>query len=97
MNEWLFRILYLLRFVSMMAVVYLALHLVVAARIRDPRSKVAAFFTVLTSPLVRPVRALLPAVRSEQQVRLISLFAFIVLWFVLVVLTALASAAGSRF
>lgn len=92
MNEWLFRILYLLRFVSMMAVVYLALHLVVAARIRDPRSKVGAFFTLLTSPLVRPVRAFLPAVRSEQTVRLIALCGFLVLWLFLLLLTALAGA-----
>jgi len=95
MNEWLFRILYLLRFVSMMAVVYLALHLVVAARIRDPRSKVGAFLTLLTSPLVRPVRSFLPAVRSEQHVRLIALCAFLVLWLFLLLLTALAGARGS--
>jgi uncharacterized protein YggT (Ycf19 family) len=95
MNEWWFRILFLLRFISMMAVVYLALHLAVAGRIRDPKSKVAAFFTVLTSPLLRPVRAFLPAVRSEQQLRLIALCAFLVLWLVLVLLTALAGARSS--
>jgi uncharacterized protein YggT (Ycf19 family) len=95
MNEWLFRTLFLLRFVSMMAVVYLALHLAVAARIRDPRSKVGAFFSVVTSPLVRPVRAFLPAVRSEQQVRLIALCGFLVLWLVLVLVTALLGAHGS--
>jgi uncharacterized protein YggT (Ycf19 family) len=92
MNEWLYKALYLLRFICFMAAFYLALHLFVAPRIRDPRSKVAAFFTILTSPLVRPVRALLPPGRTEQQVRAITLAVLVALWLSLALLSALLGA-----
>ncbi len=97
MNEWLFRVLYVLRFIAFMGTFYLALHLVVARWLRDPTSKVAAFFTILTAPLVRPVRGLLPPGRSEQQVRLAAFLVFLVLWLSLALVSAWAAAsfAGS--
>jgi uncharacterized protein YggT (Ycf19 family) len=96
MNEWVFRVLYLLRFVAFMAVVYLGLHLLVARIFRSPTSKVAAFFTIVTAPLVRPVRGLLPPGRTEQQVRLAALVMFLVLWLSLALVSAWAGAGVSR-
>ena len=74
--------------VFFMAWVYLGLHLVFARVIRDPRSPVLWFFGVVTGPLTRPVRALLPPSTPEPRVRLVSLGFYFILW--LVVRVALA-------
>lgn len=95
MNEWLFRVLYVLRFIAFMGVVYLALHLIVGRLFRSPQSKVAAFFTIVTAPLVRPIRGILRAGRSEQQIRLAAFLAFLVLWLSLALVSAWAGATFS--
>jgi hypothetical protein len=63
-----------------MAWIYIALHIVFARVIRDPRSPVLWFFGVVTGPLTRPVRALLPPATAEARVRLVSLGVYVVLW-----------------
>jgi hypothetical protein len=63
-----------------MASVYLVLHIVMARVIARPDSPVLWFFAVVTGPLTRPVRALLPAGTPERRVRLISLIVYVTLW-----------------
>lgn len=62
-----------------MAWVYLGLH-VLFARFVAPDSPVAWFFSVVTGPLTRPVRALLPPGTPERRVRTIALLAYFVAW-----------------
>jgi hypothetical protein len=63
-----------------MAAVYLALHMVFARLIRGPQSPVLWFFSVVTAPLTRPVRSLLPAETAEARVRAVSLGLYVGLW-----------------
>lgn len=86
MDEVLVRLGLLLRvlvpFVFMMASVYLAVHIVFAHFIVSPQSQVLAFFTVVTAPLTRPIRRLLPAGTAEPRVRTVALVIYLVLWVV---------------
>jgi hypothetical protein len=66
--------------VLFMAAVYLALHMLVARLIRQPQSPLLWFFGVVTGPLTRPVRALLPSNTPEPRVRMVSLAVYLVLW-----------------
>ena len=68
--------------VLFMAAVYLGLHIVTARLVRRPQSPVLWFFGVVTGPLMRPVRALLPVGTPEPRVRLVSFLAYLVLWLV---------------
>jgi hypothetical protein len=63
-----------------MAAVYLALHVVFARFIRSPQSPVLWFFGVVTGPLTRPVKALLPPATPERRVRLVALAVYTSLW-----------------
>ena len=63
-----------------MAAVYLALHMVFARLIGGPQSPVLWFFSVVTAPLTRPVRSLLPAGTAETRVRTVSLAFYVGLW-----------------
>jgi hypothetical protein len=63
-----------------MAAVYLALHVLFARLVRDPRSPVLWFFSVVTGPLTRPVRAFLPPGTREARVRAIALAVYVALW-----------------
>jgi len=74
MNDTLVRLVYVLWFVSFMATCYLGLHVVVAPLLQ-PGSKTTAFFTILTSPLTRPVRRFLGPGASEKRVLALSLAA----------------------
>jgi hypothetical protein len=65
-----------------MAWIYLALHVVFARFIGDPTSPVLWFFAIVTGPLTRPVRALLPRATPEPRVRLVSLGVYFALWVV---------------
>ncbi len=86
MDEFLARLLVLanvlLPFVLLTASVYLALHILFARLVRRPDSLVLWFFSVVTGPLTRPVRALLPAGASEPRVRAVALGAYVALWLV---------------
>jgi uncharacterized protein YggT (Ycf19 family) len=84
MDEPLLRLTLLVRvlvpFLFMMASVYLAVHIAFARLIGSPESQVLAFFTVVTSPLTRPVRAFLPVGTDEGRVRVVALAVYVVLW-----------------
>jgi len=82
MYELVYRLLVLVWFVCYMAAVYLALHIVVARLSRSPGGRLLWFFSVVTSPLTRPVRALLPAAAPEARVRVIALGVYVVLMIV---------------
>jgi uncharacterized protein YggT (Ycf19 family) len=66
--------------VFFMASVYLGLHIVFARLVRTPGSPVLWFFAVVTGPLTRPVRALLPPGTPDRQVRMVALVVYVTLW-----------------
>src|SRR5262245_9754221 len=70
----------LVPFLLFMASVYLALHIVAARLVRRPDSQILWFFGVVTGPLTRPVRSLLPLGAQEARVRLVSLAIYAGLW-----------------
>ena len=80
MYELIHRLLVLLWFVSYTAAIYLALHIVFARMARTPDNRVLWFFSVVTGPLTRPVRAVLPADTPEPRVRLVTLVVLVLLW-----------------
>jgi uncharacterized protein YggT (Ycf19 family) len=80
MDALVYRCLVLVWFLSYMATVYLALHMVVARLSRAPDSRLLWFFSVVTSPLTRPVRALMPPGTPDGRVRLITLLVLVALW-----------------
>ncbi len=70
----------LIPFLFMMASVYLATHILFARLVTSPQSQVLAFFTVITTPLTRPIRRFLPPGTAEPRVRAIALAVYVVLW-----------------
>jgi uncharacterized protein YggT (Ycf19 family) len=80
MYELFYRCLVLVWFLCYMAAIYLALHMLVARFRRAPDSRLLWFFSVVTGPLTRPVRALVPPDTSEGRVRLITLLVLVALW-----------------
>jgi len=80
MHELIYRLLVLVWFLSYMAAIYLALHMIVARVTRAPDSRLLWFFSVITGPLTRPVRAWVPPGTSEARVRLITLIGLVALW-----------------
>ena len=80
MHDSLYRVLVVVWFIAYMSVIYLALHMVVARFNRNPQSLLLWFFSVLTTPLIWPVRAVLPPGTPERRVRLIALGAWLGLW-----------------
>jgi len=68
-----------------MAVVYLALHKIVASRSRKPGSKLLWFFTVLTSPLTRPVSAWIAPGATGDRLLTAALLSYGVLWLLFVI------------
>jgi hypothetical protein len=63
-----------------MASVYLTLHMVFARVIVNPQSPVLWFFGIVTGPLTRPVRAVLPSHTPERRVRAVALCVYVLLW-----------------
>lgn len=82
MDALIYRLLFLISFVAYMAAIYVALHIVVAHFSRSPRSHLLWFFSVLTGPLTRPVRRLLPKEITESQLRFVTLAACVIIWLV---------------
>jgi hypothetical protein len=72
----------LIPFLFMMATVYLAAHILFARLISSPQSQALAFFTIVTAPLTRPFRALLPPGTPDARVRVVALAVYLVLWIV---------------
>jgi hypothetical protein len=66
--------------VFFMASVYLFLHMIFARFITRPDSPVLWFFTVVTGPLTRPVRAALARGTPEPRIRLVALGVYVLLW-----------------
>jgi uncharacterized protein YggT (Ycf19 family) len=69
-----------------MASIYLALHIAFARLIANRDSPVLWFFSVVTGPLTRPVRALLPAGMAEPRIRSVALAIYAGLWLLSVVI-----------
>jgi hypothetical protein len=80
MHEIVYRLLVLVWFVAYMAAIYLGLHIVLARFIRAPESRLLWFFSVVTTPLTAPVRAVLPRGIPEARVRWISLALCVAVW-----------------
>jgi hypothetical protein len=66
--------------VFFMASAYLLLHVLFARLIARPDSPVLWFFSVVTGPLTRPVRAVLAPGTPERRVRLVALAVYVLLW-----------------
>jgi hypothetical protein len=71
-----------------MAWIYLGLHMLFARVIGRSDSPVLWFFSVVTGPLIRPVRALVGPGAPEPRVRAIAFVMYIGLWLVTRVLFA---------
>ena len=74
------RLLFLLRFLCFMSLVYLGLHSIFAWLISRPDSKVLWFFSVLTSPLTWPLQMWIAPNTPEPQRRRVALMVYGVLW-----------------
>ena len=71
----------LVPFIFFMATFYLGLHIVLARLLRGDRPSAKLwFFSIVTGPLTRPVRGLLPPGTSEGRVRAVSLALYVGLW-----------------
>ena len=80
MTVFALRMLFLLRLLCFLSIVYLGLHIAFACIISRPDSKVLWFFSVLTSPLTRPLQMWTASNRPEPQRRLVALAIYGVLW-----------------
>jgi hypothetical protein len=80
LDTWVYRILLLASFIGYMAAIYVALHIVVAHFTRGPGSQLLWFFSVLTGPLTRAIRRIVPDGMTESQVRYLTLGTCIFIW-----------------
>lgn len=80
MHELVYRLVVLVWFVAYMATIYLALHIVLARLISTPENRLLWFFSVVTTPLTAPVRAVLPQGIPEGRVRWIALALCVAVW-----------------
>ena len=85
------QLLLLARFLCFMAVFYLALHKLVARLSHKPDSKLLWFFSVLTAPLTRPVRAWTMSETSDDQLLSKSLLFYGFLWICFIVIGRILS------
>jgi hypothetical protein len=86
----LLQILTLVRLVSFMVLVYLALGLLVEVRSRKPDSKLKSFFRLLCSPVTRPVSRYFAGGSSHARVLLASIAVVGAVWVASIVLSDLA-------
>jgi hypothetical protein len=84
LNDPVAQLLYLARFFCFLAVFYLALHKIVAHLSRKPSSKLLWFFSVLTAPLMRPVRAFTMPGASDERLLSRALLFYGFLWLCMV-------------
>ena len=96
MNEFALQVIVLFRFVCFIALFYLMLHILVSRVIKRTDHKVLWFFSVLTDPLTRPVRAWVAASLPEQRVRWMALIFYGMLWLVAVALTRLVAGSSQQ-
>ena len=83
MYDLLYRVVILLWFIAYMSAIYLSLHLIAARFARSPESRLLWFFSIVTGPLTRPVRAILPAGTDPTRIRLLALLFYGLLWLLL--------------
>ena len=88
------QLLLLARFLCFMAVFYLALHKLVARLSHKPDSKLLWFFSVLTAPLTRPVRAWAMSETSDDPLLSKSLLFYGFLWICFIVIGRILSVPG---
>jgi hypothetical protein len=89
-NEPLAQIVFIARFLCFMAIFYLALHKLAARLTSKPDGKLMWFFSVLTRPLTRPVRAWISPGASEEQLLSRSLVFYACMWLCFVALEKMA-------
>jgi hypothetical protein len=87
MSEPAFQLLVLLRFLCYVAVVYLGLHIIFSRLISRADSKILWFFSVLTLPLIWPVRTWIAPNTDEPRLRLIALAVYGLLWLIVILVT----------
>ena len=87
MSESALQLLVLLRFLCFVAVIYLGLHIVFSRLISKADSKVLWFFSVLTLPLIWPVRTWIAPNASEPRLRLTALVLYSLLWVIVLLVT----------
>jgi hypothetical protein len=87
MSEPAFQLLVLLRFLCYVAVVYLGLHIIFSRLISRADSKILWFFSVLTLPLIWPVRTWIAPNTDESRIRLIALAVYGLLWLIVILVT----------
>lgn len=95
MSESALRLLVLARFLSFVALVYLALHILFSRLITKTDSKVLWFFSVLTWPLTWPIRKWLGPQPSEARLRLVAVALYVALWLLLFIATEIAVCSAS--
>ena len=88
MHAVIYRLILLLSFVAYMGAIYVTLHIVVARFSKRPGCRLLWFFSVLTEPLIRPLRAVLPAGMTESQVRYVTLTVCVIIWLAMRLLLA---------
>ena len=88
MDPLIYRLLLLISFVAYMAAIYVALHITVARFSSRPGSRLLWFFSVLTGPLTRPIRSMLPTTMTDSQVRYLTLLACVIIWLAIRLLLA---------
>jgi hypothetical protein len=94
MDALLYRLLLLISFIAYMAAIYVTLHIAVAHFSRMPGSRLLWFFSVLTGPLTRAIRRILPEGMTESQLRYLTLAACVVIWLATRLLLAVLSRGG---
>lgn len=75
-----------LRFLSFVALLYLSLHVIFCRLINKPDSKVLWFFSVLTTPLTRPVERWIVPGAANARLRFASLIVYGLVWLAFVLL-----------
>jgi uncharacterized protein YggT (Ycf19 family) len=80
MAAFIYRLLLLVSFIAYMAAIYMALHIIVARFSTAQGSRLLWFFSVLTGPLTRPLRAVLPDGVTDSQLRYVTLVVCALFW-----------------
>jgi hypothetical protein len=86
------KLFFLLRFLSFVAFVYLGLHWIVRRVGANPNGKLLWFFSVVTAPLTRPVRAWTAPGATDDRILSTALLFYGLLWLLIVVIERFANA-----
>ena len=87
-----FKLFFLLRFLCFVAVVYLALHWTVRRLGAKPNGKLLWFFSVVTSPLTRPLKKWMAPSAAEDRLISYALCFYGLLWLFIVFVERFANA-----